>query len=272
MLNILFKAASRTLLAFGENELGGRLGFISTLHSWDQQLKAHFHLHCLVAGGAVSKNALRWTACNSGYLFNIEALALVFRGKFMDLMRKACLSGDLNFADDHYKKLKSRLYDKKWIIDVRDPVKNPEHVLQYLARYTHRVAIANSRITALKNGMVTFKIKNRKKNRAEQITVTAVEFIRRFLLHSLPKRFVRIRHYGFLANRNRSANLNNIRQLMALTVATKKEPTSVEQMMLKLTGVDITTCPCCQKGKMRLVEQIPKYRARPPNPLAFKAA
>ena len=272
MLNILFKAASQTLLTFGENELGGRLGFISTLHTWDQQLKAHFHLHCLVAGGAVSKNALRWTACKSSYLFNIEALALVFRGKFMDLMRKACLSGDLNFADDHYKKLKSRLYDKKWIIDVRDPVKNPEHVLQYLARYTHRVAIANSRITALKNGMVTFKIKNRKKNRAEQITVTAVEFIRRFLLHSLPKRFVRIRHYGFLANRNRSANLNNIRQLMALTVATKKEPTSVEQMMLKLTGVDITTCPCCQKGKMRLVEQIPKYRARPPNPLAFKAA
>ena len=272
MLNILFKAASRTLLTFGENQMGGKLGFIATLHSWDQQLKAHFHLHCLVAGGAVSKDALRWTACKSSYLFNIEALALVFRGKFMDLMRKACLSGDLNFADDDYKKLKSRLYDKKWIIDVRDPVKNPQHVLQYLARYTHRVAIANSRITALKNGMVTFKIKNRKKNRAEQITITAVEFIRRFLLHSLPKRFVRIRHYGFLANRNRTANLNNIRQLMALTVPAVKEPASVEDMMLKLTGIDITICPCCQKGKMQLVEQIPKYRARPPNPLAFKAA
>ena len=113
--------------------------------------------------------------------------------------------------------LKARLYEKPWIVDVRDPVKNPEHVLEYLARYTHRVAIANSRIKALKDGMVTFTYKNRKKARTEALTITAVEFIRRFLLHSLPKRFVRIRHYGFLANRNRSANIAAIRQLMGLS-------------------------------------------------------
>jgi len=272
MLNILFKAASRTLLTFGKNEMGGKLGFIATLHTWDQQLKAHFHLHCLVAGGVVSKDGLRWTPCKSDYLFNKEALSLVFRGKFMDPMGKACQKGDLKLAADDYKKLKSRLYEKKWIIDVRDPVKRPEHVLEYLARYTHRVAIANSRITKLEDGMVTFKIKNRKKNRSEQVTITAVEFIRRFLLHSLPKRLVRIRHYGFLANRNRTANLNNIRQLMVLTVPEQKEPASVEDMMLKLTGTDITTCPCCHKGKMQLLQEIPKYRAGPPNPLAFKAA
>jgi hypothetical protein len=272
MLNILFRAASRTLLSFGENELGGQLGFIATLHTWDQRLKAHFHLHCLVAGGALVKDSLAWKPCKGNYLFNKEALGLVFRGKFMDLLGKVCQQGNIKLDADAYKKLKSRLYAKKWIIDVRDPVKNPEHVLEYLARYTHRVAIANSRITKLEDGMVTFKVKNRKKDRTEQLTITAVEFIRRFLMHSLPKRFVRIRHYGFLANRYRTANLNNIRRLMDLRVPAEQASPLVEDMMLKLTGTDITVCPCCHKGKMQLVQEVPKYLARPPNPLAFKAA
>ena len=271
MFNILFKAASQTLISFGENTLGGKLGFIATLHTWDQKLNAHFHLHCLVAGGAISKDGSCWTPCKGNYLFNKEALSLVFRGKFMDLMSRACQCENLKFAGGEYKKLKTRLYEKKWIIDVRDPVKRPEHVLEYLARYTHRVAIANSRIMALKDGMVTFKIKNRKKNRTEQITITAVEFIRRFLLHSLPKRFVRIRHYGFLANRNRSANLNTIRQLMGLSDPPEKQIASVEEMMRQLTGVDITVCPCCRKGRMQLFFEIPESLARSPNLFAFEA-
>ena len=272
MLAILFNAASRTLLTFGENALGGKLGFIATLHTWDQQLRAHFHLHCLVAGGAVSKDGSCWTPCKGNYLFNEHALSLVFRGKFMDRMGKACQSGDIKLSGDEYNRLKAGLYEKNWIIDVRDPVNSPEHVLQYLARYTHRVAIANSRITAFKDGMVTFKVKNRKKNRKEQITISAVEFIRRFLLHSLPQRFVRIRHYGFLANRNRSANLKAIGQLMGLPDPTEKQIASVEHMMLQLTGIDITLCPCCHKGKMQLFLEIPEAQARPPNPLAFVAA
>ena len=272
MLNILFKAASQTLLTFGENALGGKLGFVTTLHTWDQKLNAHFHLHCLVAGGAVVKDGSCWIPCKGNYLFNARALSLVFRGKFMDHMKRACQRGDLKFAGNQYKQLKARLYEKQWIVDVRDPVKRPEHVLEYLARYTHRVAIANSRIMALKDGMVIFKIKNRKKKRTEQITITAVEFIRRFLLHSLPKRFVRIRHYGFLANRNRSANLNTIRQLMGLSEPPEKQIASVEEMMQKLTGIDITVCPCCHKGRMQLYLEIPKGLARPPNPLAFAAA
>jgi len=272
MLNILFKAASQTLLTFGENALGGKLGFVTTLHTWDQKLNAHFHLHCLVAGGAVVKDSSCWIPCKGNYLFNQEALSLVFRGKFMDYMKRACQREDLKFAGNEYKQLKARLYEKQWIVDVRDPVKRPEHVLEYLARYTHRVAIANSRIMALKDGMVTFNIKNRKKKRTEQITITAVEFIRRFLLHSLPRRFVRIRHYGFLANRNRSANLNTIRQLMGLSEPPEKQIASVEEMMQKLTGIDITVCPCCHKGRMQLYLEIPKGLARPPNPLAFAAA
>ena len=272
MLNILFKAASQTLLTFGENAFGGKLGFILTLHTWDQKLRAHFHLHCLVAGGAVSKDGSFWTSIKVNYLFNQQALSLVFRGKFIDRMSRACQREDLKFAGDQYKKLKARLYEKKWIIDVRDPVKKPEHVLEYLARYTHRVAMANSRIRALKDGMVTFNIKNRKKNRTEQLTITAVEFIRRFLLHSLPKGFVRIRHYGFLANRNRSANLTAIRKLMGLSDPPEKQITSVEAMMRQLTGIDITLCPCCHMGKMQLFREIPKALARPPNPLAFAVA
>jgi hypothetical protein len=272
MLTILFKAASQTLLTFGDNTLGGKLGFIATLHTWDQKLNAHFHLHCLVAGGAVSPDKLRWTPCKGSYLFNARALSLVFRGKFMERMKQACQRQDLKLAGEDYNPLKARLYEKPWVVDVRDPVNNPQHVLEYLARYTHRVAIANSRIKALKDGMVTFTYKNRKKARTEALTITAVEFIRRFLLHSLPKRFVRIRHYGFLANRNRSANLSAIRQLMGLSDPSDQGVETVEGILRQLTGIDITVCPCCQKGSMHLFQKIPKGMARPPNPLFYAAA
>jgi hypothetical protein len=272
MFSILFKAVSQTLLAFGENELGGKLGFITTLHTWDQKLNAHFHLHCLVAGGAVSPDLSKWMPCKGNYLFNERALSLVFRGKFMDLMKKARQGKHLKLARNEFNQLKAQLYNKPWIIDVRDPVKNPEHVLKYLARYTHRVAIANSRIKAINDGKVTFTYKNRKKEKTEALTVTAVEFIRRFFLHSLPKRFVRIRHYGFLSNRNRSANLNIIRKLMGLANLSEKSVAPVDVMVRELTGIDITACPCCKKGKMHLFREIPKGLARPPNHLIFVAA
>ncbi len=272
MLNCLFAAASKTLLTFGKNELNGTPGFLAILHSWDQKLNAHFHLHCLVAGGVLSKDKKRFMACTGDYLFNEEALSLVFRGKFIDRMGTACQKGNLKLADNAYKRLKNTLFTKTWVVSVRDPVKCPEHVLEYLARYTHRVAIANSRIKTLKDGMVTFTAKNRKKNRIESITISAVEFIRRFLLHSLPKGFVRIRHYGFLANRSRMANLKTIRKLLKLPDQLAKAQASLQEMMLQLTGIDITTCPCCNKGKMQLVAEIPSYRARAPNNLAGVAA
>jgi len=272
MLTILFRAASQTLLTFGENELGGKLGFIATLHTWDQKLNAHFHLHCLVAGGALCANGACWRPSKDDYLFNARAMSLVFRGKFMTYMKMACQRKDLEITDNEFNQLKARLYEKPWIIGVREPVKNPEHVLEYLARYTHRVAIANSRIKALSDGMVTFTYKNRKEDCTETLTITAVEFIRRFLLHCLPERFVRIRHYGFLANRSRSANLAAIRQLMGLPNPSEAAIAAVEVMIEKLTGIDITVCPGCRKGKMQLFREIPRGRARPPNPLAYAAA
>jgi hypothetical protein len=267
MLNILFAAASKTLLTFGKDKLNGTLGFLAVLHTWDQKLNAHFHLHCLVAGGAVSNDKNRWLSIKNDYLFNEEALSRVFRGKFIERLERVRKTGALKFTDEAYGNFKNMLYAKNWVVSVRDPVKRPEHVLQYLARYTHRVAIANSRIKSLKDGMVTFTAKDRKKKRTETITITAVEFIRRFLLHSLPKGLVRIRHYGFLANRNRNEYLNAIRNLMHVSAPPEKEVASLEEMMLQLTGTDITTCPCCEKGKMHFFAEIPRGRARSPNHL-----
>jgi hypothetical protein len=271
MLNCLFAAASKTLLTFGKNELNGTPGFWAILHTWDQKLNAHFHLHCLVAGGAVSSDGTCWIPCKGNYLFNEQALSLVFRGKFMDHINKIRPRTKHKFAHN-YQQLKNKLYTKNWVVSVRNPVKRPDHVLEYLARYTHRVAIANSRIKMFKDGMVTFTAKDRKKNLTESITISAVQFIRRFLLHSLPKGFVRIRHYGFLANRNRMAKLNIIRSLLKLPTQKVKMDNSLEEMMLQLTGIDITTCPCCNTGKMQLLEKIPMYRARAPNYLTGQAA
>jgi hypothetical protein len=267
MLNILFAAASKTLLTFGNNELNGTLGFLAILHTWDQKLNAHFHLHCLVPGGAVSKDKKRWLPVKNDYLFNEEALSQVFRGKFIERLGHVRKTGALKFTTGAYGNFKNMLYAKNWVVSVRDPVKRPEHVLEYLARYTHRVAIANSRIKKLENAMVSFTAKNRKKQSTETITITAVEFIRRFLLHSLPSGFVRIRHYGFLANRNRNQHLNAIRDLMGVFAPPEKEVASLEEMVLQLTGTDITACPCCSKGKMQFFAQIPKCRARAPNSL-----
>ena len=263
MFNILFKAASRTLLTFGNNELNGNLGFLAVLHTWDQKLNAHFHLHCLVAGGVMSNDKKQWLPVKNNYLFNEEALSRVFRGKFMERFKHARKTGEFKFVGRSYGQFNSMLYVKNWVVSVRDPVKRPEHVLEYLARYTHRVAIANNRIKKLENDMVSFTIKHRKKERTETITITAVEFIRRFLLHSLPKGFVRIRHYGFMANRNRNENLTVIRQLMGVCVPDEKEVATLEEMMLQLTGTDITTCPCCREGKMQFFADIPKGRAGP---------
>ena len=271
MLNTLFKAVSKTLISFGENELNATLGFLAVLHTWDQKLNAHFHLHCLIPGGAFSKHDKKWIACKNDYLFNQDALAIVFRGKFIDYMSQARQADKLKIDADAYQNLKNTLFAKKWVVSVREPVKQSEHVLEYLARYTHRVAIANSRIKALIDGMVTFSAKDRKNDRTQYITVSAVEFIRRFLLHSLPKRFVRIRHYGFLANRNRTKNLNTIRHAMGVATPMTKDILPLQEMMQQLTGIDITICPRCKKGKMQVFAQIPKYRARDPNHRACSA-
>lgn len=270
MLNILFKSVSETLLTFGNNPnkgLGGKLGFITILHTWDQLLNAHFHLHCVIPGGAISNDWMCWNPSKDDYLFNVEALSLVFRGKFIDYMTKAYHKGTLSFSGisasfgspEGFQKLKDRLYSHNWVVYSKEPLTCPDNVLEYLGRYTHRVAISNSRIISLEDGKVTFKYKNRKTNQMDETTLDAVEFIRRFLLHTLPKGFVRIRHFGFLANRNKRANLKKIRQVLGVSLGSDQYiEKSLEEIMLQLTGIDITMCPICKRGKMHVVEEIPE--------------
>jgi hypothetical protein len=269
MLNILFKAVSETLLSFGENpknKLGGKLGFIAIVHTWDQLLNAHFHLHCLIPGGALKADG-SWRPCKHAYLFTVKALSLTFRGKFIDHMTEAYQAGTLKFPGisapfqrpDRFNQLKKSLYSKKWVVYMKQAIDRPEYVLEYLGRYTHRVAISNHRIVSVKDAMVTLRYKNRQTGQTLHSTITAVEFIRRFFMHSLPKRFVRIRHFGFLSNRLKRTNIRKIRNALGQSTAQREmDKSSIEQMMLKLTGVDITRCPYCKIGTMGVVYEMPR--------------
>jgi hypothetical protein len=270
MLTILFKATSQTLQAFGKNPdngLGGKIGFIALLHSWDQKLRDHFHLHCLIPGGALAVDKSAWIKCSNDYLFSQSALSLVFRGKFMDYFTQAYEKGELIFVGGSEKlgttrgfnQLKAKLWAKNWVVDIEDPIDRPENVLEYVGRYTHRVAISNDRLISLKDGKVTFAYKNRETKKMQTITLEVVEFIRRFLLHVLPKGFMRIRHYGLLANRCKRENLSKCRQLLEVSQELcEAEEKSVQQLMLELTGVDITQCPKCKKGTMKKLFDLPK--------------
>ena len=212
-----------------------------------------------------------WKPCHNDYLFNEEALGLVFRGKFIEALVKAYQSGTLSFPGiiapyektTRFGELKNTLYAHNWVVSVRKPLKRPEHVLQYLGRYTHRVAISNQRIVALKDGMVTFTYRNRKTNQIAPITIKAVEFIRRFLLHALPEGFVRIRHFGFLTNRSKRVNLATLRRLFGLSPQSHEAvEQTLQEMMWMLTGIDLTICPHCKKGKMLHLREIPRYSGR----------
>ncbi len=274
MLTILFRSVSETLHKFGlnpDNGLGGKLGFTAILHTWDQLLNGHFHLHCLVPGGALSLDKSEFILCENDYLFPIAALSKVYRGKFMDYFKQAYEKSELIFpgatanlgTKRGFKALTNTLWSKDWVVDIQDPIKKPEYVLEYLARYTHRVAISNDRIQSLEDGKVIFNYKDRETNQIKETTIDAVEFIRRFLLHVLPSRFTRIRHYGFLANRCKKENIGKIRLFLGLN---KELPDAVEksvqELMLTLTGVDTTLCQVCGKGRMKKRAEIPKYTGR----------
>jgi hypothetical protein len=273
MLNTLFKAASQTLLTFGrnpDNGLGGQLGIIAVLHTWDQKLRDHFHLHCLVPAGALCDDKSRWQRCSGEFLFHVQALSIVFREKYLDDVKAAYRKNELIFCGQTqalgsargFERLLNRCYANQWVVDIRKPVKRPEHVLDYLGRYTHRVAISNNRIVSCDNGKVTFTYKDRKTGQTGKETIDAVEFIRRFLLHVLPQRFMRIRHYGFLSNRNKKANVAICTKLLGQTVPLPETGNeSIVQMMLRLTGTDITRCPHCKKGTLVPAGTIPKAKS-----------
>jgi len=255
ILSLLFKAVSETLLEFGQTRLKGTLGIITVLHSWDQTLKDHFHLHCLIPAGALSVDQSHWIGARPNFLFPVKALSRVFRGKFLDLLERACEKGLIPAANNEIKASRQ----KSWVVYAKKPFGSPKTVLDYLGRYTHRAALSNDRILQVENGEVTLSYRDRKDgDRKKTMTLEAHEFIRRFLLHVLPDGFMRIRHFGFLANRSKKQALSQCRKLLDLGPALPQSPIlSAKDLLVKITGLDLSRCPCCHEGTMIVVGDLP---------------
>ena len=266
LINILFQAVSETLLEFAQTHLKAILGITAVLHTWDQTLLDHFHLHCLVPAGALSFDQKRFSPARKNFLFPVTALSIVFRAKFLDLLKNALATNKLLFVGQSaclanpvaFKLLINALRKKPWIVYAKKPFGSPVQVLDYLGRYTHRVALSNERILSAHNGEVTFSYRDRKNhNQKKTMTLDAHEFIRRFLLHVIPKGLMRVRHFGFLANRSKQ-RLSRCRQLLGLLPALPKPPQpSTPELMLALTGIDLTRCPRCPKGTLISRAKIP---------------
>ena len=265
---ILFRAAAQTLLEVGETRLAARFGFLAVLHTWGQTLQAHPHLHCVVPGGGIALDGSRWVRCKGRRFFlPVRVLRHVFRGKVLDLLRQAFLKGKLSFhgqlqhlaQERNFRRLLASTKRKPWMVHPKPPFGGPEVALKYLARYTHRVAISDQRLLSSDDGQVRFSYKDYTQGgQQRQMTLDAVEFLRRFLQHVLPKGFVRIRYYGFLANCHRRKQLALARELLAVPVA---EPAN------EPAGTNSTQqhrCPLCRQGRMLLVETF-----EPPQPAAF---
>lgn len=277
---LLFKAVSETLLEFGVNpkHLGGKTGFLCILHTWDQKMLCHIHLHIVIPAGAVSFDETRWIHPREDYLFPVKALSKKFRGKFLDFLKNEFKEGKLVFPEktDHpgmskgFSGLINRLWKKDWVVYSRKPFAGPEKVLEYLGRYTHKVAISNHRIVSVDKSKVTFTYRDRRdSDKVKKTTITAEKFISRFLLHVLPKGFMKIRYFGFLSNRDKKANVNLCKVLLGhppeLMEKTKK---SINEIMMELTGTDISLCPSCKKGTMRITEVLlPVLKRFKPEPV-----
>jgi hypothetical protein len=267
--SLLFKATSETLteVAAGWKDLKAKIGFFAILHTWGQKLDFHPHLHCVVPGGGISLDGTRWVSCPRGFFMPVKLLSRKFRGKFLALLQQAHGRGELTLkgslapyrSELAFKTWLSPLYAKEWVVYAKPPWNGPEQVLKYLARYTHRVAIANQRLLSIDGGQVTFSYKDYRRGHLQRrLTLSANEFIRRFMMHVLPRGFTRIRYYGFLANARRQQQLSKIRQLLNVPdpVSTDEQADSLE----KEQEPELDQCPHCQQGQMRLIETAPRPR------------
>jgi Putative transposase/Transposase zinc-binding domain len=266
IFNILFRSVAETLQKFAAGK-GGRIGFIAILHTWDQTLMDHFHLHCLIIGGMLSLDSSRWIPFRKNYLFPVKALSKMFRGKFIYYLKQAFTSNKLIFSgkiahlasSNEFEQFVLKLWKKDWIVYSKNSFADSSHVLDYLSRYTHRVAISNDRIISLHDGMVSFQYKDRRhNNKLKVMTLNADEFIRRFLIHAVPDSFVRIRHFGFLANRSKKNALSRCRQFLHLPlISIPVAEIKTSELLFELTGIDLNQCPLCKKGTMHIIAQLP---------------
>jgi len=268
--DLLFRATAQTLrtIAADPRHLGAEIGFIAILHTWGQNLLHHPHLHCVVPGGGLSPDGQRWVACRPGFFLPVRVLSRLFRRLFLAMLRQAFEARALKFfnalaelADPGaFARYLAPLARTEWVVYAKPPFGGPERVLEYLGRYTHRVAIANSRLVAFADGEVAFRWKDyRHASRQKVMCLPAEEFVRRFLLHVLPPGFQRIRHYGWLANRNRALKLQRCRQLLdvpAPAPAPADEPADYRDRYQRLTGVSLWECPHCGRGRMICIETL----------------
>jgi hypothetical protein len=283
MYDLLFQSVSETLMALANDpkHLGARIGAIGILHTWGQNLMDHPHIHCIVTGGGLSADGGRWVPCRKGFFIPVRVMSALFRGKFLGLLKKYFLSDDLAFPGSicHLKQpgdfeiFRKQLYQKRWVVYCKPPFNGPKGVLQYLGRYTHRIAISNNRVLNNRDGNVSFLWRDyADDNRKKTMTLKADEFIRRFLLHILPERFVRIRHFGLLANRNRKDAIAACREFLGTGQTMVKESAGQEnwqEQLLRICGIDVTACPVCQKGRLFRVALLNPLRCNSPPVLSI---
>lgn len=263
---ILFRAATQTLLeiAADPKHLGATIGFLAILHTWTQKLLHHPHIHCVVPGGGLSPDG-QWVSCREGFFLPVKVLSSLFRGKFLALLDAAAQNDLLRFSGstsalctpEGWRAFINDQRRKAWVVYAKPPFGSPEQVLKYLARYTHRVAISNSRILAVNDTHVTFRYRDRKRDNAMRtMTLTGPEFLRRFLLHVLPKGFVRIRHFGLLANRVRKDKLAACRALLGQPVVlTQIEPDDDPPITYDPAAPRL--CPTCRTGQLIQLRPLP---------------
>jgi hypothetical protein len=271
---ILFRAAAEAMhdIAADPKHLGAEIGAVALLHTWGQTLQHHPHLHCIVPGGGLSPDQTRWVACRPGFFLPVRVLSRRFRTLFLAQLQAAFVAGELHFSGTlatlaeptAFAVRLDALRAVEWVVYAKRPFAGPEQVLAYLGRYTHRVALANSRLTRLADGQVDFTWKDyRQHGKTKVMTLAADEFIRRFLLHAVPDGFHRIRHIGFLANGHRTAKLALCRALLAAPTPDPPPPENYRERTRRLTGQALDVCPHCGGA---MLERGPLPRRRQPQP------
>ena len=262
LFKLLFDASAQTLLTFAKDPkyIGAIPGIISVLHTWGQQLSFHPHIHCIVSGGGISADNTWKEATKNDwrFLFPVKAMGIVYRAKFLQTLQQMIARGQVILTDkEDAKQLINLLYHKDWIVYAKAPFGGPHAVIEYLGRYTHKVAISNHRIQSIndEDGTVTFGYKDYADGGTQkQMTLTAHEFIRRFEQHILPDRFTKIRTYGYLANRNRHHRINEVLKKMKLPLHKGPVKIPLQLRMLEQFGIDIAECPCCKNKTLQLVK------------------
>ena len=271
--DILFRAASETLrvIAADSNHLGAEIGFLAVLHTWGQNLLHHPHIHFLVPGGGIALDGESWIACRPGFLLPVTVLSRMFRGLFLHYLEKAFTAGELQFfaAYRHlhepaaFRRHLAPIWNTEWVVYAKRPFAGPTQVLDYVGRYTHRVAISNNRLLSMDNGKVRFRWKDyRDGNRQKTMTLDGGEFIRRFLIHVLPDRFHRVRYYGFLGNCHRTRKLARCRELLGMAPAAPAPdpPADYRDRFKALTGRSLRECPHCHAGIMVVINSIARTK------------